>query len=236
MAKERARPRFVRRNEKDLIAVAKDALASDFPNPERIGCPEAKILDAVAGRRLTFSEVNDVVDHIATCSPCFDVYTGYRKKYCSRYNWKRSIAVVALFASVAASWYLGRQILPQAGRRPSQVAEVAPLTVVLDFHDRTAERSGQVQPSGPIAIPHLRRSLLNLQIRLPIGLEDGQYSIEFRGGDGQTAVQTTGTATWDGSAETLIARIDLRSVHPGQYTVAVRRGASSWRQYSIFVD
>jgi hypothetical protein len=236
MAKERARPKFVRRNEKDLIAVATEALASDFPNPERIGCPEARILDAVAGRRLTFSEVNDVVDHIATCSPCFDVYTGYRRQYRSRHNWKRSIAGVALLAALAATWYLGRQVLPQVAKHPSKIAEVAPLTVVLDFHDRTAERSDQIQPSGPIAIPHLRRSLLNLQIRLPIGMEDGQYSIEFRRGDGQTAVQSTGTAKWDGSAETLIAQIDLRSIQPGKFTLAVRRGASSWRQYSILVD
>jgi hypothetical protein len=235
MARERAGPKFVRRNQKDLIAVARGALASDFPNPERIGCPEARILDAVAGRQMTFSEVNDVVDHIATCSPCFDVYTAYRKKYRSRHHWKRSIAGVALLAALAATWYLGRQFLPQGAKVP-QIAEVAPLTAVLDFHDRTAERSDQVQPSGSIAIPHLRRSLLNLQIRLPLGTEDGQYSIEFRRSDGQTVVQTTGTAKWDGSAETLITQIDLRSIQPGQYALAVRRAASSLRQYSIFVD
>ncbi|HTB16085.1 MAG TPA: hypothetical protein VK752_31160 [Bryobacteraceae bacterium] len=236
MAKERGRPTFVRRNEKDLIAVATDALVSGFPNPERIGCPEARILDAVAGRRLTFSEINDVVDHIATCSPCFDIYTGYRKEYCARHNWKRSIAVVALLAALAATWYLGRQVLPQVANRPPQIAEVAPMTAVLDFHDRTAERSDQVQPSGPIAIPHLRRSLLSLQIRLPIGTEDGQYSIEFRRTAGQTVIQTTGTAKWDGTTETLSIRIDLRTVEPGQYTLALRKGAASWRQYSVFVD
>lgn len=236
MAEERTRPKFSRRNEKELLAVATDSLASDFPNPERIGCPEVSVLDAVAGRRLALPEVNDVVDHIATCSPCFDAYTAYRKKYRARYNWKSSITGVALLAALAATWYLGRTFLPRAPKPPAQIAEVTPLKAVLDFHDRTAERSDQVPPSGGIAIPHLRRSLLNLQILLPIGMEDGEYSIEFRRSEGQTAVQTTGTAKWDGSAETLITRIDLRTIQPGQYTLAVRKDTSSWRQYSIFVD
>lgn len=234
MAKERTRSKFTRQNERDLIAIATDALVSDFKNPERIGCPDAGILDAVAGRRLSFSEVNDVVDHIATCSPCFDAYTVYRKKYRARYNWKRSVTGIVFLAVLALAWYLGRVRLPLAAHRFPQASE--PLTAVLDFHDRTGERSDQVQAPRPSPVPHLRRSLLNLEILLPIGMEDGEYSIEFRGRNGQTAVQTIGTGKWNGSAERVDARIDLRKLEPGQYTLALREGASSWRQYSVSVD
>jgi hypothetical protein len=236
MAKERTRLKFVRRNEKDLIAAATDALASDFPNPERIGCPEAGILDAVAGRRLTFSEVNDVVDHIATCSPCFDAYTVYRKKYCSRNKRKHSITGVAVLSVVIAIWFFGNRLLAPPKHTSTQVSELAPATAVLDFRDQTPERSDQARAPASTELQHLRRSLLNLQMLLPLGTEDGQYSLEFRNGAGGIIAQTTGTAKWDGNSETLSARIDLRTIETGKYTLAVRKGASSWRRYSVFVD
>ena len=43
---------------------------------------------------------------------------------------------------------------------------------------------------------------------------------------GETVAQSTGTVKWDGTSETLSARIDLRTVAPGQYTLAVRNGTS----------
>jgi hypothetical protein len=77
---------------------------------------------------------------------------------------------------------------------------------------------------------------LNLQVRLPLGTEDGLYSLQFRDSSGAVEAETTGKAGWDGSAETLPARIDLRTIDPGPYKLAVRKGASSWRQYSLFID
>jgi hypothetical protein len=71
---------------------------------------------------------------------------------------------------------------------------------------------------------------------LPLGTEDGQYSLQFRNSAGEITAQTTGTAKFDGTTETLSARIDLRKVEPGQYTLEIRQGTSSWRRYSVFVD
>jgi hypothetical protein len=182
------------------------------------------------------SEVIDVVDHIATCTPCFGVYTVYRKKHCSRYYWKLSIAGVAFLATSAAAWYFGHALLPRPMYKQAQISEAAPLMAVLDFHDVTTERSARVQAPESRVIPHLPRTLLNLRILLPLGMEDGQYSIEFRQTGGQPAAQMTGAATWDGKTETLMASIDLRAIQPGPYILAVRKGTDSWRRYSIFVD
>jgi hypothetical protein len=236
MAKEMATPKFERRNEKDLLRSATDALPSDFPNPGRVGCPEGSALEAIAGRRLSFPDIDDIVDHIATCSPCFIAYNGYRKKYCSRNNRSRSIAGVALLAALLATWYFAHPFLAPSKRTPPQLSEVSPPTAILDFHDRTSERSDQAPAPRPIETPHLRRSLLNLQIRLPLGTEDGEYALQFRNSVGGITVQATGTVKWDGATETLSARVDLRTIAPGQYTLAVRKGISRWRQYSVFVD
>jgi hypothetical protein len=201
-----------------------------------LDCPEASTLQAIAGRRLSFPDVDDLIDHIATCSPCFTAYSAYRKEYCSRQNRARYLFVVAFLTVVLAAWYFGHGVLWPTQRTTEQASEVTPLTAVLDFHDRTSERSDQTPPQGSQEVPHLRRSLLNVQIRLPLGTEDGQYSLQLRNNFGSIAVQTMGTATFDGIFETLSARIDLRPVEPGQYTLAMRNGASSWREFSVFVD
>jgi hypothetical protein len=146
------------------------------------------------------------------------------------------MAVAVVLTVVLASWYLGRKVLSPIQQSPQQRSEVTPLTAVLDFHNSTAERSDQAPLSKPQEVPHLRRSLLNLQILLPLGTEDGLYAVQFRNKAGGLAIQSTGSAKWDGTTETLSAQIDLRMVDPGQYTLAVRKGAASWRQYSVIVD
>ena len=82
----------------------------------------------------------------------------------------------------------------------------------------------------------MRRSLVNIQILLPLGTEDGQYTLQFSDRGGEITVKTTGTAIFDGTNETLAARVDLRTIESGQYTLAIRRGTSSWHQYSVIVD
>jgi hypothetical protein len=236
MAKKSTRPTFGRRDETELLKVATDTLTSDFPNPERLSCPGASTLQAIAGRRLSLPDVDDVIDHIATCSPCFSAYSAYRKEHRSR-TYRRRYGAVMVFLTVAfASWYLGREVLSPTRRSPQQISEITPLAAVLDFHNSTAERSDQTPLPRPQEAPHLQRSLLNLQIRLPLGTEDGSYTVQFRNNAGGIAVQSTGTVKWDGTTETLSTQIDLRTVVPGQYTVAVRKGAASWHQYSVIVD
>lgn len=235
MAKKPTEPKFGRRNETDLLRVATEALPSDFPNPERLSCPEASTLQAIAGRRLSLPDVDDVVDHIATCSPCFTAYSVYRKENRSRSYRRRSAAAVTVLTVVIASWYLGRRALSPTQQSPQQISEVTPSTV-LDFRNSTAERSDQTPSPRPQEAPHLQRSLLNLQIQLPLGTEDGSYVLQLRNNAGGIAAQSTGTAKWDGTTETLSARIDLRTVAPGQYTLAVRKGAASWREYSVDLD
>jgi hypothetical protein len=70
---------FSRRQEKRLLKLAAKVSRTEFPNPERAGCPPAEVLKALANRRIPLEETGDVVDHIGTCSPCFAQYWGYRQ-------------------------------------------------------------------------------------------------------------------------------------------------------------
>ncbi len=236
MPKNSPRKHFGQRGEAALLRIATEALPSDFPNPERLSCPNIGELKALAERRLSSAGLDDVVDHIATCSPCFAAYSVYRKQYRSRYIARRAVVITVALGIALATGYIGRTIFVSRPRGPEQVATVLPIPVLLDFSNTTAERSDRVLSQGPAVVPHLQRALLNVQILLPLGTEDGQYSLEFRDPAGAVAGRAAGTAIWDGTKEKYSAQIDLRKFRPGQYTLVIRKGNSSPRQYSVIVE
>ena len=225
---------FTRRDEQRLLKIATDSLRSAFPNPERNCCPQPEAIHAIATRHLEFPEADDIVDHIASCSPCFREYTAHRRRYRLRLVGGTALCCVAVFLLAALFWRFVTPLRPQkenVAQQPSTVFKAE-----LDFRNRTVQRSDRPQSPNEPPTPHLRRALLDLSIRLPIGMEDGSYSIQFRNQFGQSLVNTTGTAAWDGTAETLRAAVDLRSLPSGDCIVAIRRGISTWREYTVVLD
>jgi hypothetical protein len=223
-----------RRTEKRLVKMAGDAVAGDCPNPERIGCPNSDAVDAVVGRCLAFPDFDNVVDHIATCAPCFDEYNRRRLR-------RRLRNVSAVVVGCAALLVLGLFLKygPAKQPRPKEaVAKQAPATVLtatLDYRNWTAERSGQSQPR-PAETPHLARAQLDLTIDLPIGTEDAVYTVQFGSDNNKPVAQAVGSATWDGTTEVLRIRTDLRNVPAGAYGVAIRSADSSLRLYPVILE
>jgi len=236
MEEKQTTPHLSRRHEKRLLRIATEAIKLDFPNPERLGCPGSDALKAIARHRLSFSDADDVVDHIATCAPCFGEYTDHRRRYQFRIVGGLVLACAAGLVAIATLWqfaptHLWPREQPMAQKSPSPV-----LKATLDFRNRTAERSGQVESPNDAVVPHLRRALLDMAIKLPIGMEDGAYALQFRTRLDQPVVNTAGTARWSGRAETLTTTVDLRNLAPGEYRLAIRSGSSSWRIYRVVLD
>src|SRR5579864_6719032 len=88
--------RFSRRQERNLLRAAADAARSEFDSPERIDCPAPHTVELLARRSSSITETPDLIDHIATCSPCFVEYSRYRSVY------KRRIRIYSSLASAAA--------------------------------------------------------------------------------------------------------------------------------------
>lgn len=223
-----------RRADKRLVKMAADAVREDCPNPERIGCPSSDAVHAVVGRRLGFPDFENVVDHIATCAPCFQEYNRQRRRYRLR---TAGVAVLscAVLLVMGLLWKYGtpRQLHPK-----ETVAREVPTPVVaatLDYSNWTVERSEQSRPRTA-ATPHLTRGPLDLTIKLPIGTEDGAYTVQFQSNDNQAVAEAVGGATWDGTAEILKIRTDLRHVSAGAYTVAIRSASSSLHLYPVILE
>jgi hypothetical protein len=61
----------------DLLA---RGLSRDFPNPERVGCPGSAVLRSIAFRKLRLAEVQQWLDHLSSCSPCYREFTALRQQ------------------------------------------------------------------------------------------------------------------------------------------------------------
>jgi hypothetical protein len=228
-------PKVTRRDERRLLKIATEAVKSDFPNPERFGCPGPVALKAIARHDVSFSGAEDVVDHIATCAPCFAEYNGHRRRRRLRFLSSVVLACAAGLVAIAIVW---RLVPVHRSSRKENVAQHSANLVVkatLDFQKTTVER-GPARPPNPAGIPRLKRALLNVTIKLPMGMEDGTYSVQFRTALNQSVANTTGLAAWDGSAETLTTTIDLRNLKPGLYKLAIRHEGSSWHQYPVVLE
>ena len=235
MEERHSTAKVTRRDERRLLKIATEAVKTDFPNPERFGCPGPIALKAIARHDVSFLGAEDIVDHIATCAPCFAEYNGYRRRRRLRVVGVVVLACATGFVATAILWW----VLPaRRSPRKENVAQDSAnlvLKATLDFQKTTVER-GPAQPPKPAEIPHLKRALLNLTIKLPMGMEDGTYSVQFRTALKQSVANTTGLAAWDGSAETLTATIDLRNLKPGLYKLAIRHEGSSWHQYPVVLE
>ena len=46
-------------------------LGSNFPNPDRVGCPDRLTLQRIASRKLPLKEISPWLKHLSSCSDCF---------------------------------------------------------------------------------------------------------------------------------------------------------------------
>lgn len=232
--KQRAQ-RVTRRDESRLLRAAVRAIHTDFPNPDRLGCPGRDALKAIERRRLSFTEAEDVVDHIATCAACFDEYTINRRRHRLRIVRAVLACSVSLVLAIGVWWRVNLALF--SVRRPPAVRFAHPaLTATLDFRTQTVERSGRSQLPEGTEVPHLRRALMAMTIKLPIGMEDGVYAVQVRDGEDQTVIATAGVAKWDGSAEVLTTTVNLRGLLAGDYLIAIGSNGSSWRKYPVRLE
>ena len=223
-----------RRMEKQLIKMAGEALRANCRNAERIGCPGPAAVGAVVRRRLEYPSFDDIVDHIATCAPCFEEYNRQRRRQRLRNAGLLLLSCVGLLA-LGLLWRHGPAERPYPRESAAKQSPAPALTATLDYRNWTTERSEQSRPR-PTEPPHLTRGRFDLTIMLPIGTEDGSFTVQFRNNNNESVAEVTGTATWNGTAEALKIRADLRNVPAGSYTVAIQSRNSSVRLYPLVLE
>jgi hypothetical protein len=118
-----------------------------YPNPERIGCPDSSIFEALRLRKIAFDD--PVWTHIEHCSPCYCQFSEIRealfkeeRKNDSRRAIRAGLVIVVLIA-LGASFYVWRRSRANEGQ--ATIASNHGEAAVLNFEDGSELRSGPMR-------------------------------------------------------------------------------------------
>jgi hypothetical protein len=200
-------------------------LSREFPNPERVGCPDSSILRGIAFHKLPLSQAAPWFDHLSACSPCFQDFNRFRREAAGQRRRSQvwlAAAAVLLFAVGGLLWVRSR---------PSgQTAAV----VVLDLRGRATVR-GESPPATSQSPLEVSRNARNLNLELPIGSNEGAYDVALLNPNGAELFRTSATAKLEDHIVVLRADVDLAGVSPGSYFLGLRQRGLEWMRFPIRV-
>lgn len=80
----------------------------------------------------------------------------------------------------------------------------------------------------PVVVP---TGVLEIKLLLPVGSEPGPYDIQVLDADLKSLATAHSVAEIQDFVTTVRATLDLRTVPPGAYQLAVRRQGDDWRMF-----
>ena len=215
-----------RREEMRLIkAYQRVVLGGGFPNPERAGCPGNEILRAMAFRKLGVDQVNDWIEHLGTCSPCFREYTELRRQVV----WRRRAAYLSMAAAIIVVLSLGWW----KWRSGPQTVITAHNHIVADIRSPLVLRGDQGPGKGPLVF---QKGFDDVTFYFPEGSRAGTYEVAILGQEfGEPLTRASGTATIESRMTTMTVTLDLSRIGPGYYLVGIRPLGTDWSYYPVIV-
>jgi hypothetical protein len=213
---------YSERDEKRILDALGGGLLTEFPNPNRTGCPGSDVLKRIAFREMPLAEAEKWLDHLTSCSPCYrdflELQAGYRRR---RMQTVLAIAASILIVVGVAGWAL---FFKQKGPPVVQ-------TAVLDLRNRSVPRGGELNPEEqPL---EMSRGIRHLNVYLPLGSAEGPYEMRVTTTAGSAVFTTSSVASLKDGVTSIQAVIDLSSATSGQYVFQVRRPNSEWTSYAL---
>ena len=211
--------------EKRILNLLGRGLSQDFPNSQRVGCPDSAILKGIALHTVPLAEADRWLDHFSSCSPCFQEFTQFRKQAVDRRRTQVWLAAAAVLIFAVAGWLWVRT-------RPSVQTSA---TVVLDLRERSLARGENPTDAKEVAL-EIPRTARHLIMDLPIGSKEGSYDLALLNEAGDEVSRATGTATLEDHIVILRADVDIRNLSPGLYFLGLRQLAPEWSRYPTRVN
>jgi hypothetical protein len=208
-----------------LLDILRQGLATEFPNPERIGCPGDALLKGIAQGKVSLIEAEPWLDHLGSCSPCFQEFKEFRRQSAIQgrrvMTWVATAAVL-LFAFGGWLWVRARHSVESTE------------TAVLDLRVRSLTRGESRSETGQAPL-EISRNTKHLVLDLPIGSKEGPYDVGLLTDTGDQLLRATGTTELHDHITGLRVDVDLSSIRPGDYFLGVRQSSLEWARYPIRV-
>lgn len=229
-----------------VVALGRKHSKTDFPNPNREGCPSRSTLSAMADRNRDLKLENIPASHIVTCSPCFQEYMYLRHRVRlfrgARITAAALVAAAAMFIAARLFWNHEHEFEPNppekqmAGRRnrdrQRSSAEPVPLSVDLASYSPT-RGDANLDSQKKVRLP---KQVLRLNFVLPLGMEPGVYEVLFEDASGRPFFDKRALGTLNGGTTIVQVDIDLTAIARGSFTLMIRPPGLDWRRFPGEVD
>ena len=219
-------------NDTALFDRLQEHVLKNFPNPERIGCPSHRILEAFVEEpsKVTMEQLNEL--HIMQCAECtrelmeLRLLRGERRLKPNSHGPNRpsrglqhamiAAAACVIFAAGIAIW----------GNHPSRFestdkSEVVSFAVDLSTEAPSRGISDDDRSHPKIILP---RNKLHLRLTLPYFSPGGQYTVVMAKAQTiqSTLVSSTGVAGSSGAHTEVQVILDLRQLPAGSYYLGTK--------------
>jgi len=94
---------FSRREQRQLLKAMESVVLTEFPNPERRGCPGSDVLRLIAKKELPMRD--PVHEHVGSCSPCFQELCELRAGIRGKRTRKAAGAATAVLLAMLIGYY-----------------------------------------------------------------------------------------------------------------------------------
>jgi hypothetical protein len=208
-----------------LLDILRQGLATEFPNPDRIGCPGNALLKGIAQEKVSLIEAEPWLDHLGSCSPCFQEFKEFRRQSAiQRRRVLTWVATAAVLLVAVGGWFWVR------ARHSVERTD----TAVLDLRERSVARGQSQSETGqaPLEIPRTAKHLI---LDLPIGSKEGAYDVGLLSEAGDEILRSTGMAQLHDHVTDVKVNVDLRGIQPGAYSLGVRQPSLEWTRYPVRV-
>ena len=211
-----------------------DSILSQYPNPERKGCPGTAVLQGLA-RKYSDERVegDENWHHVTHCSECYREFLDIRRKYKAdtrkRRVLTRWVVAAAILVIAVGLFFVGQQRRTVGPERPKN-AEMAYRKRTIDIPSMT--RSDVARGNAPITFS---REPEELTFNLPVGSKAGTYEFRLLKDDQTIVSVQANAATHDGTMGFTV-RINLSKVASGDYSMRVRRVPWDWTYFPVVVE
>lgn len=218
-------PKFTFEDEIDEV------LGRGNPNPERVGCPPRAVLVALARRERPIGD--PAYEHLTKCSLCYREFRAWQQAGVSqrRGNALRWLAAAIVLLALAGGWLfsVARERGVPSGQLAQQEPQTPAVATELDLRPYAVTRSEQKQSDRSPS--RLSRGRLSITVLLPVGWEPGAYELQVLDSELRSRAAASGRAEIRDYITTLRTTIDLRSLPPGTYQLAIRRDGEDWHLF-----